>query len=151
LVQLLHDFITINTCIMNHPAYNPDWTTAQYLSWNSKLTRRGMELKAERGEYPSAAPLGYRNVRTPSGSRLELDPETAPLIRDAFKLFNEGHSVRKILAVLTEQGLRSRRGKCLRPSALYHILHNPLYRGHVMWNGRTIQGVHPPLAPEEDQ
>jgi site-specific DNA recombinase len=132
---------------MSNQAYNPNWTTAEYFAWNGKLASQGMAAKAARGEYPSAAPLGYKNVRTPEGTRLEIDPETAPLVREAFRLHAQGLSIRKILRIVTERGLRSKHGKPLGPSALHHMLSNPVYHGVIMWNGQKANGAHQPIAP----
>lgn len=122
-------------------------TTREYHALTGKLASRGMQLKAERGIYPSAAPLGYKNVRINGESRLEIDPEVAPLIRHAFELHKSGRSVRKVLRTVTAKGLRSNRGKILTPSALWHILKNPVYRGIVRWNNTDYLGVHEPILP----
>jgi DNA invertase Pin-like site-specific DNA recombinase len=41
--------------------------------------------KAEQGQYPSRAPLGYRN--NTATSLIEVDPETAPLVQELFQLY----------------------------------------------------------------
>jgi hypothetical protein len=110
------------------------------------IVKRAMRERARLGIYPSAAPLGYLNVRVSGISVLKIDPIAGPLIRQAFILAEAGHSVRSILRILTAKGLRSRRGKKLTPSALWRILQNPLYRGVIVWTGEEIQGTHEPLS-----
>ena len=47
-----------------------------YIDNLSEETRKGMLEKAEQGIWPSAAPLGYRNVDGANGKRvIEPDPE----------------------------------------------------------------------------
>jgi hypothetical protein len=110
------------------------------------IVKRAMREKARLGIYPSAAPLGYLNVRKGGTSILVVDPIAGPHIRQAFILAEAGHSVRSILRLLTARGLRSRRGKKLTPSALWRILQNPLYRGVIVWNGEETVGTHEPLS-----
>lgn len=120
-------------------------TVGDYHALTGKLASRGMQLKAERGIYPSAAPLGYKNVHRHGESRLEVDPEVAPLIQLAFAHHQQGLSIRKSLRILTEAGLRSRRGNVLTASALLRLLRNPIYRGLVRWKGKEIVGHHESL------
>ena len=97
--------------------YDPNMTTAEYLAWNGQLASQGMAEKAARGEYPGCAPLGYTNVKTNEGNTVEIDPTTAPLVREAFLLSAKGLSLRKIVGLPTEKGLRSRNGGLLDPPA----------------------------------
>src|SRR5258708_7918604 len=89
------------------------------------------------------APLGYLNVRRKGEARAELDPLVAPLIQQAFYLAAEGkHSLRTIIRILTEHGLRSRRGKPLTVLVLLKILTNPFYVGKLPFKGELYLGIH---------
>jgi DNA invertase Pin-like site-specific DNA recombinase len=71
-----------------------------YIDNLSEETRKGMTEKAEQGFWPSAAPLGYRNVTRADGRKIiEPDEIAAPPIRKLFELvrtrrhFREGGDV----------------------------------------------------------
>lgn len=113
-----------------------------YYALTGKMAARGMQFKAERGIYPSAAPLGYLN----RNGRIVLDPERAPLIREAFELRATGMPVRQVLKVVTRKGLRTRRGKKLGLKTLWYILQNHFYSGVFRWNGVAYVSTHPALS-----
>ncbi|MFH1679400.1 MAG: recombinase family protein, partial [Candidatus Eisenbacteria bacterium] len=131
-----------------------DTILASVNQFQSDLTARkslkGMEQKARTGGWPNMAPLGYRNVwKDPEGKTrvVELDPDRAPFIEEAFRLYASGkYSLAGLGDHLYGQGLRSRRGKKLATSRLAKMLQNPFYTGHVLWRGIEAQGAHPPLV-----
>ncbi len=84
------------------------------------------------GRHLGKAPLGYRNVVIDGKPAIEIDPETAPLVREAFRLAAQKRmSLRKILAELDRQGLQTKTGKSLGVSSLHKVLGNPFYCGMV--------------------
>ena len=111
----------------------------------SEEVRKGHTQKAEDGEWPSCAPIGYRN-------RLEdhtivPDVQTAPLICLAFELMaSGGYSLAKLKRHLYQKGLRSQRTKVeLGKSAMQRVLSNPIYYGDFVWNGKYYSGKHAPI------
>ncbi|MGH3442624.1 MAG: recombinase family protein, partial [Nitriliruptorales bacterium] len=93
---------------------------ASFAEWYSdnlgQEVRKGMTQKARNGIWPSTAPIGYRNVRTGLGRKsesvLEIDSETAPLVREAFELYATGQwTLTTLAAELEKRGLRTRNGK----------------------------------------
>lgn len=113
----------------------------------SRLVKRGMRRLEERGGFAHMAPLGYRNARDrEKGAVIEVDPKTAPLVREAFELAAAGKSIREILGIMTAKGLRSRRGRPLGPSALLGILTNPFYLGRIRSSGSSLPASHGPIA-----
>ena len=50
-----------------------------YIANLSEEVKKGMLEKAEQGQYPSKAPLGYKNNTLTHV--IEVDPETAPLVQ----------------------------------------------------------------------
>jgi hypothetical protein len=113
----------------------------------SERVKRGMKRLEERGGFAHAAPLGYRNVRDrEKGAMVEIDPDMAPFVRQAFELAAAGRPVREILRVMTAKGLRSRRGKPLGPSALRGILTNPFYLGRTKRGGSSAPAAHGPIV-----
>lgn len=98
----------------------------------AQMGQYALRQRTYKGLHCGPAPLGYRRVFTEDRvMNIEPDPETAPLIRQIFKLQREGTSVRAILRQITELGLRSKNGNPLSVSALQHILTSPTYRGIV--------------------
>jgi len=111
------------------------------------LTRKAKQEKAQRGELPGPAPLGYRNCRTGRiTTTVEVDPQIAPLIQEAFRLAANGRSLRPLLRDLTWKGLRSRNGKCLQVAGLWYVLSNPFYAGFVRYEEKLYPGTHEPLV-----
>lgn len=131
-------------------------------------TRGGQQAKRKSGGYISYAPDGYRNVtaRTDTQKRndlgrwdkwIELDPERAKVIREAWDLLLEDTiSVREIAETLHERGYRHRTGRPFveltahgkrkaNISSLGNIFHNWTYPGWVvsLKNGvlpKTVRG-----------
>ncbi len=116
----------------------------------SELTKQGMARQAALGKPQGPVPLGYRNCRSGGMKAVELaDPETVRLIQETFALAADGLPLRKILAEMTERGLKSRHGKPLGPSALWGILTNPFYIGKICFNNTLIESQHKPLIDVE--
>ena len=62
-----------------------------YIDNLSEETKKGMLEKAEQGIWPSAAPLGYRNVDGAKGKRvIEPDPDVAPHVTKMFEWYAAG-------------------------------------------------------------
>ena len=75
------------------------------------------------------------------------DPYDAPRVRRAFELAAEGkYSLRAILNIVIEEGLRSRVDKPLSVSALWTVLRNPFYVGQIRFHDRNLNGAHEPLV-----
>jgi len=115
-----------------------------YVDNLSEETRKGMLEKAEEGEFPAYAPLGYLHDRV--NKSIELDEKRAPIIREMFKLYaTGGYSIRGLQAYITERGLTTRRGKPVVRSSIAEMLKNPFYYGDFIWNGKQYHGKHPPI------
>ncbi len=120
-----------------------------YIDNLSEEVRKGHAEKAAQGEYPSIAPLGYRNnLQT---HLLEIDEEDAPKIRRLFELYAAGrHSLRQLRELAGEAGLSGRRSKRqLSKSEVERILKNPIYYGIFRWKGKLWPGTHPTIISKE--
>jgi len=114
--------------------------------------RYKMGEKAKRGGTINKAPLGYKNVREEFEGRLvpsvALDPERAPLIRQAFELYASGdYSLDRLTQTMADLGLRSRPTKRFpaKPVSLEQlrlILANPYYTGVLVYRGALYPGRH---------
>lgn len=130
----------------NFPSLDYNALAAELSDSLRRLTRSGMAQKAERGEFPGRAPLGYRNVRTRRGAHIVIDPETAPIVREAFRLAAGGRAVRHVHERLANSGLVARQERPFSPLRLRHMLMNPFYVGMFRFRNRLFQGAHQPLV-----
>jgi len=111
------------------------------------LIRAGIARKQAAGGISGPAPLGYMNKRIGNEAWVEIDPTAAPLVKEAFELMATGtHSLRTLLAHLTEKGMRSTRGKILNPGSLRWVLANPFYCGMVRAGEKLVLGKHKALV-----
>ncbi|EGW39359.1 resolvase, N terminal domain protein [Desulfosporosinus sp. OT] len=118
----------------------------------SKQIRHGCIRKAERGEFAiPTPPYGYRRPRIviredgtvirPENYKLLIDPDTAPIVRKIFELVKHGLGAHLIIAAM-ENGnppfdipIPTRFGaERWSKSTIFHILHNPAYKGTIIFN-----------------
>lgn len=136
-----------------------DWT----LLWSFKLITavqevkgtadkvvRGMVGQLERGYQIAQPAFGYRGVRegSPSGrdggTRWEVQPEEAAVVRRMYQMRYDGLSVAAIARRLNEDGVlppNHRRCKGIaywRPATVHRLLSNTVYRGTFIWNGSSF-------------
>ncbi len=119
-----------------------------YIDNLSEEVKKGMREKAEQGQWPNKAPLGYLNNK--DTHLLEIDPDRAPIIKKLFELYATGqHSITSLHRVAKELGLRFRHsGQYCSRSNIERILKNPIYTGRFVWNGNSFTGVHEPIISE---
>ena len=101
---------------------------------------RGMRESASRGSFlASRAPFGYRRVKVSDGVRerptLEVDPATAPVVREVFDRSLRGNGLKEICRDLNERGITNRGRRWYR-NGLHYLLTNEAYTGTAVW-GRT--------------
>ncbi len=101
---------------------------------------RGMRESASRGSFlASRAPFGYRRVKVSDGVRerptLEVDPATAPIVREVFESSLRGNGLKEICRDLNERGITNRGRRWYR-NGLHYLLTNEAYTGTAVW-GRT--------------
>jgi site-specific DNA recombinase len=93
---------------------------------------RATHAKALAGRpIPSNRPLyGYRWVDA-SKSRLEPDPQTAPIVQRIFREYTAGRTLRQIATDLTDQGIPTptKRPRGWNPTSIRCILVHPTYHG----------------------
>ena len=119
-----------------------------YIDNLSEEVRKGMREKAEQGEYPAKAPLGYCNDKV---SRLvKPDPKYAPLVVRLFELYQTGeYSLASLRDLVYREGWRTPTGRKIAKSMVEMILKNPFYVGDFLWNGEQYAGKHQPLVSRQ--
>ena len=104
---------------------------------------RGMRESASRGFFlGSKAPFGYVRVKVSDGVKerptLEVDPATAPVVREIFESSLHGNGFKEICKALNDRGVTNR-GKRWYKGGLHYLLNNEAYTGTAVW-GRTTKG-----------
>ena len=104
---------------------------------------RGMREAASRGFFlGSKAPFGYKRVKVSDGVKdrptLEVDPATAPVVREIFERSLQGNGLKEICKALNDRGVTNR-GKRWYKGGLHYLLNNEAYTGTAVW-GRTTKG-----------
>ena len=124
---------------------------------------RGMREAASRGFFlASNAPFGYKRVKVSDGVKerptLEVDPATAPVVREIFEKSLRGSGLKEICKELNDRGVTNR-GKHWNKGGLHYLLTNEAYTGAAVW-GRTskvekaqelarVEGAWPALVSRE--
>ena len=104
---------------------------------------RGMREAASRGFFlASNAPFGYKRVKVNDGVEerptLEVDPATAPVVREIFEKSLRGSGLKEICKELNDRGVTNR-GKRWYKGTLHYVLRNEAYTGTAVW-GKTSKG-----------
>ena len=104
---------------------------------------RGMREAASRGFFlASNAPFGYKRVKVKDGAKerptLEVDPATAPVVREIFEKSLRGSGLKEICKELNDRGVTNR-GKRWYKGTLHYVLRNEAYTGTAVW-GKTSKG-----------
>jgi DNA invertase Pin-like site-specific DNA recombinase len=123
-----------------------------YIDNLSEEARKGMQEKAEQGNWPTKCPLGYRNITGPDGKKIiATDPAIAPLIAKLCEWYARGDiSLKEAARKAHAAGLvYPRSGNKVPVSTIHTILRNRLYTGWFEWKGKLIQGRHEALVPVE--
>ena len=106
-----------------------------------------MREAASRGFFlGSKAPFGYVRVKVSDGVKerptLEVDPATAPVVRELFESSLRGNGLKEICKALNDRGITNR-GKRWYKGGLHYLLTNEAYTGTAVW-GRTSKGESDP-------
>jgi len=110
-------------------------------------TRYRMRAAVTAGRFPWPSPVGYLN----QSKRLCVDPQRAPLIRQAFELIASGRfsTGDAVLKLITSMGLVTKKGRPLTKQSFARMLSNPVYVGWIVTRGERIRGSHVPLVSDE--
>lgn len=104
---------------------------AEYYSLNlAEEVKKTMVKKAERGEYQSTAPFGYRN----ENKSLVVVPEEASIVKMIFDKYLDNVPVLQITDIINTMGIKTHRGNVFENRTVQYILNNPVYCGYVRWS-----------------
>lgn len=97
----------------------------------SEKVVRGMTENALKGKYNGGSvPMGYV---IDNEQHFQIDPITAPIILDIFKLYSKGMSMQKIVNSLNEKEVKSSRGGKITLNIVNRILKNRRYIGEYIY------------------
>lgn len=116
----------------------------------AEKTRRGIDQKALKGEWPNHAPFGYLNDKT--SKRLIIDPDKARWVKRIKELSAEArHSLDSIVDQILAEGC-TLYGRRIHRTLIERTIRNPIYTGRFDWppgSGNWIQGTHEPIVSWE--
>jgi site-specific DNA recombinase len=129
----------------------------QFILDLSKDVKRGLTSKAEKGQRPGLAPIGYKNDKASEKGKKEIlvDEEKFPLVRKMWDLMLTGnYTVKRIADIANDEwGLRTsyhKKQTRLSLSHVYRIFTNSFYYGEFEYGGKVYQGKHKTIiTPEE--
>ncbi|MBA7602238.1 hypothetical protein ES703_09324 [subsurface metagenome] len=129
----------------------------QFILDLSKNVKRGLKTKAEKGWFPSTAPLGYLNDKSKGKGRREIikDHDRFSLVKKMWELMLTGrYNPPKILEIANNKwGFRTTHGKMLSRSGIYRIFTNPFYYGWFEYpkkSGNWYKGSHEPMIAAQE-
>lgn len=111
-----------------------------------KVTR-GLKENALKGLYNGGSvPFGYV---ISSERKLAIDPLTAPIVADIFKMSYDGKTVKQIYNELAAKNITRSNGKPLRYNAVRYMLSNRVYIGEYNYMGVKIENGVPAIVDKE--
>lgn len=111
-----------------------------------KVTR-GLKENALKGLYNGGSvPFGYV---INAERKLAIDPLTAPIVADIFKMSYDGKTVKQIYNELAAKNITRSNGKPLRYNAVRYMLSNRVYIGEYNYMGVKIENGVPAIVDKE--
>ena len=114
----------------------------EYYSENlGQEVTRGMREAASRGFFlGSKAPFGYTRVKVSDGVKerptLEVDPDTAPVVKEIFENSRRGNGLAEICKELNGRGITNK-GKRWQKNVVHYLLTNEAYTGTAVWGVKS--------------
>ena len=128
---------------------------AEYYSVElSQKVTRNLKQNAERGLFNGGfTPFGYRvvtvNYDTYIKRKLEIDPDTAPIVREIFEMRADDIRLLEIVDYLNKKGYKTVKGKPFQKTSLENMLRNKKYIGTNVYNGVEYPGTIPAIIDKE--
>jgi site-specific DNA recombinase len=119
----------------------------------SVTVKDAMRLKAERGDFPGRARVGYINNRAKNQGQRDISahPIYFSLMRKLIDLaLTANHGVQTLCKRAEEMGIRSDTGRIIGKSSLHRYLRDPFYTGRFIYRNRLYKGNHPALMTDDE-
>lgn len=120
----------------------------------SDNVKRSAKKKLDEGTILGDSPLGYLNKQRVDKKKekveVYIDPMRGNLVKRIFEDYSSGmYSMSEIRDLISEEGLRSKKGCKVSKSQVEIILQNPFYYGYMKYNDILYKHVHPVLISKE--
>ncbi|MDR2047125.1 MAG: recombinase family protein [Clostridiales bacterium] len=110
----------------------------------SEKVIRGMTENALKCKYNGGGlPVGYT---IDSDQQFQIDPVTAPIVRDTFEKYHSGSTIVEIVRWLNERGIKPQRGKAMGIDSVKRLLKNRRYIGEYKYRDTTVPNGIPALV-----
>ncbi|MTI95420.1 MAG: recombinase family protein [Firmicutes bacterium] len=121
---------------------------AEYYSANlSQNIKRGMQENALKGLVTGGnVALGYRINKD---KKFEIDPFTAPIVKEIFTLYDAGYTAAEINKHLNNKGYKTSRGVPFNKNSFGTILKNKKYIGVYTFDGQETGAAVPAIISED--
>jgi len=122
---------------------------AEYYSAElSEKIHRGQKENALKGRNNGGGvPLGY--LINKKDQHLEVDPLTAPIVREIFRRYADGDTLRDIANDLNKRGVKTSSGKPFTYSTFGHLLKNRKYIGEYQYQNVVIPDGVPAIVDQD--
>ena len=123
-------------------------TGARDLEAQRYRIKRGLVSALDRGGMIGKAPFGLRTKRNfcddgrPAGITWEIDPVTAPIVQEMYRMRGLGLSTVQIASALNDKSTRTRMSRddqmrTWRPATVRALLRNEIFKGRFVFNGSS--------------
>ena len=162
--ELIEDDIAELHFVGDNSILNRNATSNDKLMWNMRIVmaqnyidvmkdnvKRSIDYKVEHGEWPSKAPLGYKNITKgrDNKSNIVFDTDRFLLVRRLFVEYSTGnHSIRGITRLANSWGLRTEKGNKISQTTVNSILKNRFYSGMMKFRGIEKHHIYEKLIDE---
>lgn len=121
---------------------------AEYYSAElSQKIKRGMRENALKGMVTGGhRALGFHVT---ADKRLEINEETAPIVRTIFEMYDQGHTVTEICSILNAQGYKTVTGAKFNKNSLWFMLKNEKYIGVYQCLDIRIEDCFPAIISKD--
>lgn len=121
---------------------------AEYYSAElAQKVKRGMDINASKClSTGGAPPLGFLVNRV---KKFEIDPETAPLVKQIFEMYATGQTVKQITDYMNGLGFKTSQGNSFNKNSLRDLLRNKKYIGTYVYKGQETPDVLPRIIDDE--
>jgi len=108
---------------------------------SQKINRGLRESAYKHNSIGGSIPLGYKSVN----KKLVIDPETAPIVKEAFERYADGETVADICRLFNSRGYKTSKGTAFGKSSFTKIFRNEKYIGVYKFHDYRAEGVIPPI------
>ena len=112
---------------------------------SQKVTRGMRESALKCQSVGGQIPLGYKL----KDHKLVIDPDTAPIVKEAFERYASGESVASIARIFNAAGYRTSKGKEFGRSSFKSLFHNVRYVGTYTYKDIQIENGIPAIVDKE--